>query len=74
MKRENTTENVLDVLRKMRSLKWELYQIYKREGNTEWTQSYWGEFSALDIAIQMFEDAEYFNSMNEIFSDKEEDN
>lgn len=74
MKRKNTKANVLDVLRKMRSLKWDLYQMHKREENAEWAQNYWGEYSALDVAIQMFEDQEYFNAMDEIFTDKKEEN
>lgn len=68
----NTTENVLDLLRKMSKTKFELWQHYKYEGKTNEANEYWSEYNTLDVVINLFNCEDFYKSIAGVYEEKED--
>ena len=70
--RTNTTENILELLRKMPKTKFELWQHYKHEGKTNEANEYWSAYNALSVAINLFNCEDFYKRIAEVYEEKEE--
>lgn len=68
----NTTENVLDLLRKMSQTKFDLWQMYKEEDNLNNANEYWSAYNALSVAIDLFNCEDFYKRMVGVYEEKEE--
>ena len=74
MKLKNTKANVLELLRKMYDTDCTLWKYAKDEGNTLRQEYYGTSMITLDMVINLFNDADFFAKMADIYVEEEEDN
>lgn len=71
--RTNTTENVLELLRKMSQTKFDLWQMYKREGRTHEADEYFSAYNTLELVIDLFNTENFYKNMAEVYEEHNEE-
>ena len=52
--------NKVELLKRLRDEKWELYNIFDEQGDKDTADGYYWEWSALETAIQILTNEEYY--------------
>lgn len=70
----NTPENILELLRKMSKTKFDLWQMYKKEGRTHEADAYFNMYNTLEVVIDLFNTEDFYKNMASVYDEEQEDN